>query len=336
MAKFKGKFLCALAFSVFSLFALGCGLGEESSANVTENIKLNSGAVLKSENGDYSLYDYDEKYVKSGTDKLVLTYDKSSGSYIYRQQNETFAVHGTTEYKIDDSNYIKLKLSPGGSYVSYFIDDNGMKLKVIDINDNNAIEVKSNVFISGTIYDWYDDKSIVYYGVSNDGINGLFVYNIEDETEELLYKLKEGYLAYLKGTIDNVLFLQLNFDNDRQLIVLNKDTKNVDILNSNSEEIKDVLYLNEEVFFVGRIKDNVNSLYKISNGNTKRVVYDFPAAIVTEKGIKFDEGNNILFIGSSSQSSSKEQIYKYSQDGSVSSISDESSDYAFVDYVYSN
>ncbi|MGM9935399.1 MAG: hypothetical protein ACI32Y_09790, partial [Clostridium sp.] len=61
MAKFKGKFLCALAFSVFSLFALGCGLGEESSANVTENIKLNSGAVLKSENGDYSLYDYDEK-----------------------------------------------------------------------------------------------------------------------------------------------------------------------------------------------------------------------------------------------------------------------------------
>lgn len=334
MAKFKGKFLYMIAFSLFSLFSLGCGLGDEvSQANLAENIELNSGTVLKSENGDYNLYDYNDKYIKSEINKVVLAYDKSSSSYIYRDKNETLAVHDKKECKIENSDYIKLKLSPGGGYVSYFIDDNGMKLRVIDIKDDKTVEINSNVSISGTIYDWYDDKSLVYYGVSNEGVNGIFIYNIEDNKEELLYKLKEGYLAYLKGTIDNVLFLQLNFDNDRQLILLNKNTKDIKIINEDIEEIKDVICLDDAVYFVGRVKDNVDSLYKVSNGNTKRVVYDFPAVIDVEKGIETDKDNNILFIGSNVPGSSKEQVYKYSKDGSISSISDESSDYAFVEYI---
>lgn len=334
MAKFKGKFLCVLAFSVCSLFILGCNSNKkEVPSNMAENINLNSGAVLKSENGDYNLYDYSEKYTKQETDKLVLTYDKSSSNYVYRKNGETFAVYNEKEIKIEDSEYIKLKLSPGGSYVSYFVDDNGMKLKIINLKENKFAEIKSNVSISGTLYDWYDNKSLVYYGVSEDGVNGLFIYNIEDDKEELLYKLKEGYLAYLKGTIDNILFLQLNFDNERQFIALNKNTKDIEILNNNIEEIKDVVYLNNDVFFVGRVKDNVNSLYKIENGNTKRVAYDFPAVIDTGKGIEADSENNILFIGKNNPSSGQEQVFKYSKDGSISSISDGSSDYAFVEYV---
>ena len=86
MAKFKGKFLCVLAFSVCSLFILGCNSNKkEVPSNMAENINLNSGAVLKSENGDYNLYDYSEKYTKQETDKLVLTYDKSSSNYVYRK-----------------------------------------------------------------------------------------------------------------------------------------------------------------------------------------------------------------------------------------------------------
>lgn len=334
MVKFKGKFLCVLAFIVFSLFILGCNSNkEEVQSNLTESINLNSGAVLKSENGDYNLYDYNERYTKLETDRLVLAYDKSSNNYVYRENNETFATYNKKSIKIEDSKYIKLKLSPGGNYISYFVEDNGMKLKIINIKENRLVEINSNVSISGILYDWYDNKSLVYYGVSNDGINGLFIYNIEDGKEALLYKLKEGYLTYLKANISNILFLQLNFDNDRQFIALNKDTNDVEILNSNIEEIKDVLYLNNDVFFVGRIKDNVNSLYKIVNGDIKRIVYDFPTVIDTEKGIEVDSDNNILFIGKSNPNSDKEQVFKYSRDGSISSISDESSDYAFVEYV---
>ena len=334
MIKFKGKFVCAVAFSVFSLFFLGCGSEEQlSNPNIPENVELNSGAVLKSENGEYNLYDYSDKYIKSETNKLVLTYDKSSSSYVYRDKNDIFAVHDNKEYKINDSDFVKIKLSPGGDYISYFINDNGMKLKVVNLKDDKDMEIESHVSISGTIYDWYDNRSLVYYGISDQGINGIFVYNIEENKEELLYKLKEGYLAYLKGSIDNILFLQLDFNNERQLILLNKDTKEIEILNDNIKEIKDVISQDDGIYFLGKVKDNVESLYKISNDTTKRVVYDFPLVIDGEKGIQTDEDGNILFIGSNNRSGNKEQIYKYSKDGSISSISDEATDYAFVDYI---
>lgn len=337
MAKFKGKFLCVIAFSVFSLFLLGCGSKDEvSQVNAVENVDVNSGAVLKSEDGDYEVYDYKDKYVKSETDKLVLAYDKSSSSYVYKDKNDTFAVHDNKEYNMGVSDYYKLKISPGGNYISYFINDNGMKLKVINLNDENEVNIESDVRISGTLFDWYDDNSIVYYGVSDEGVNGIFVYNIDDKSEDLLYKLKEGYIAFLKGTINNVLFLQLNFDNDRQLVILDKDTKNAEVINDNIEEIKDAVCVDDNVYFVGRIRDNVDSLYKISNGNTKRVVYDFPALIDTEKGIQIDNNKDILFIGRNNPNSSKEQVYKYSGDGSISSISEEASDYAFLEYISYN
>lgn len=334
MEKLKRKYLYVIAFSVFSLFTLGCNLNKEAAElNVAEDMKLNSGAVLKSENGSYSLYDYNDKYIKHEPDKIVLTYDKSSGNYIYRDDNEIFAVYNHKQNKIESDEYIKLKLSPGGKYVSYFVEDNGMKLKVIRLEDNKEVEINSNISISGTIYDWYNDNSIIYYGVSDDGINGIFINNIEDNKEELLYKIKEGYIAYLKATIDNILFFQLNFENERQLIMIDKSTKNIEILNEDIEEIKDVISLNDDIFFVGRIKDNVNSIYKITNGDIKRLVYDFPIMIDTEKGIKADVNGNILFIGSNDPNRSTEQLYKYSLDGSISSMSDKSSDYAFVDYI---
>lgn len=104
-------------------------------------------------------------------------------------------------------------------------------------------------------------------------------------------------------------------------------------MNDNIEEIKDIIYLNEDIFFVGRVRDNVDSLYKITGGITKRLVYDFPVKVDTEKGIESDESNNILFIGSNDPNEGKEQIYKYSQDSSISSISDTSYDYSFVEYI---
>ncbi|WP_294375841.1 hypothetical protein [uncultured Clostridium sp.] len=334
MKKYKRRFLGILAFSVFSLFSLGCSQKEgEVQDNLAEHVKLNSGAVLKSEDGGYNLYDYNDKYIKAENNKLILTYDKDSGSYVYINENNTFAIHGENEYKIEQKDYLNMKLSPKGKYISYFIDDNGMKMKVINIEENKEMKINSNVSISGTLYDWYDDKTLVYYGVSDEGINGLFLYDIETNKEELLYKLKEGYVAYLKGTIDNILFLQLNFDNERQLVILDKDTKDVEILLEDVEEIKDVICVDSNVFFAGRVKDNVNSLYEINKGCAKRMVYDFPSVVDIEKGIKKDDSNNILFIGRNSQENGKEQVYIYSKDGSVSSISDEASDYAFVEYI---
>ena len=160
-----------------------------------------------------------------------------------------------------------------------------LKLKIFDTNGNKEIEMKSNVSISGTLYDWYDVNTLVYYGVSNDGVNGLFTYNIKENKEELLYKIKEGYLAFIKGTIDNVVFLQLTLENNKELIMIDKKTKDVKLLTDNIEELSDIIINKEKIYFTGKISDNVSSVYELKNNKAKRLVFDFPTVVKTEKGL---------------------------------------------------
>ncbi|MBA2907088.1 hypothetical protein [Clostridium saccharobutylicum] len=306
---------------------------DEKVPNAAEDIKLNSGAVLKSEDGNYKVYNYDNgQYNLANTDNVILAYDKNSSSYICIQNEKPFVIHNGQRFCIKDEGYSELKLSPEGGYISYFVDDNGLKLKIFKTSDNNQVEIKSEVSISGTLYDWYDSDTLVYYGVSNDGINGLFTYNIKEGQEKLLYKVKEGYLAYLKGTNDNVLFLQLTLDNNRQLMMIDKKTKDTKMLTDKIQELSDIIVNKDKIYFTGKALNNVNSLYEIKDNKPKRLVFDFPAKVDTKKGLAIDKNGSVLFVGVSGEDSSDEEIYAYSQDGSVSSISKKSVDYVFLNY----
>lgn len=331
----KRKCLSSLAFIVLPLLMLGCSSEKTktNTPNVAEEIKLNSGAVLKSEEGIYKVYNYENgKYEKSKINNVILAYDKSSSNYISVEDNKPYVVNGGKKIEIKDTGYSDLKLSKDGKYISYFIEDNGLKLKIFDSNENKEIEMKSDVSISGTLYDWYDVNTLVYYGVSNDGVNGLFTYNIKENKEELLYKIKEGYLAFIKGTIDNVVFLQLTLENKKELIMIDKKTKDVKLLTDNIEELSDIIIDKEKIYFTGKIFGNTDSLYELINNKAKRLVYDFPAEVKIKKGLKLDENGNILFVGSNNANSKEEQVYTYAQDGSISAVSKESVDFVFLDY----
>lgn len=329
----KRKCLSILAFIVLPLLILGCSPEKEKTPNVTEEIKLNAGAVLKSEEGSYKLYNYKNgKYEQTKKDNIILAYDKSSSSYIASEDNKPYVMSNGCKFEIKDLGYSELKLSKDAGYISYFTEDNGLKLKVFDITGNKEIEIKSNVSISGTLYDWYDDNTLVYYGVSNDSVNGLFTYNIKENKEELLYKIDEGYLAFIKGTIDNVVFLQLSLENNKELIMIDKKTKDVKLLTDNIEEISDIIINKEKIYFTGKISDNISSVYELTNNKAKRLVFDFPAVVKTKKGLEIDENGSVLFIGSNSGNANEEQIYTYTQDGSISVVSKNSIDYVFLDY----
>lgn len=330
----KRKFFSVLAFIVFPLFILGCVAEKEKTPpNVTEEIKLNLGAVLKSEEGTYKLYNYENgKYEQIKNNDVILAYDKSSSNYIGVEDGKPYIDANKHKFEIKDSNYSELKLSKGGKYISYFIEDNGLKLKVFDTNENNKVEIKSNVSISGTLYDWYNGDTLVYYGVSDDGINGLFTYNITENKEELLYRIKEGYLAYLKGTDKNVVFVQLTLENKKQLMMINKQTKDVKFLSDKIDDLTDIEMYNEKLYLTGKAYNNINSLYELDNNKVKRLVFDFPAIVKVEKGLMIDEFGNILFAGANNASDKQEQIYTYTKDGSISSVSKNSTDYAFIDY----
>lgn len=333
MKLLKRKCLSILAFIVLPLFILGCSHEKEKKPNVTEEIKLNAGAVLKSEEGKYKLYNYENgKYEQTKVSNVILAYDKNSSSYIVTEAGKHYVVTNGDKFEIKDLDYSELKLSKDAGYISYFIEDNGLKLKVFDTNGNKEIEMKSNVSISGTLYDWYDVNTLVYYGVSNDGVNGLFTYNIKENKEELLYKIEEGYLAYIKGTLDNVVFLQLTLENNKELVMINKKTKDVKLLTDNIEELSDIIINKEKIYFTGKVSNNISSLYELKNNKAKRLVYDFPAVVKTEKGLKVDENGNVLFIGCNSGNNKEEQIYTYTQDGSISAVSKDSVDYMFLDY----
>lgn len=331
----KRKCLSSLAFIVLPLLMFGCSSEKTkvNPPNVAEEIKLNSGAVLKSEEGIYKVYNYENgKYEKSKTNNVILAYDKNSSNYISIEDSKPYIVNGGRKFEIKDKGYSDLKLSKDGKYISYFIDNNGLKLKIFDSNENKEIEMKSDVSISGTLYDWYDVNTLVYYGVSNDGVNGLFTYDIKENKEELLYKIKEGYLAFIKGTVDNVVFLQLTLENKKELIMIDKKTKDVKLLTDNIEELSDIIIDKEKIYFTGKIFGNTDSLYELINNKAKRLVYDFPAQVKIKKGLTIDENGNILFVGSNNVSSDKEQVYTYAQDGSISAISKESVDFVFLNY----
>jgi len=329
----KRKCLSILAFIVLPLFIFGCSSEKAKTPNVTEDIKLNAGAVLKSQEGIYKLYNYENgKYEQMKSNNIICAYDKSSSSYISIEEEKPYVMHNGYKFEIKDLNYSDLKLSKDAGYISYFIEDNGLKLKVFNTNKNKEIKMKSNVSISGTLYDWYDVNTLVYYGVSNDGVNGLFTYNIKENKEELLYKIKEGYLAFVKGTLDNVVFLQLTLENNKELVMIDKKTKDVKLLTDNIEELSDIIINKEKIYFTGKVSDNISSLYELKNNKAKRLVYDFPAVVKTEKGLTIDENGNILFVGCNSGNTNAEQIYTYTQDGSISAVSKDSVDYVFLDY----
>lgn len=336
MGPVKRKCLSIVAFIVLPLCLLGCSTSknaDDGTGNATEELRINSGAVLKSEEGYYKLYDYENgKYSKTDTEDVVLAYDKESSSYIYTTQGANYVVRNGKRNEIEDKDISGLKLSKGGKYISYFIQDNGLKIKIYEMDNNKQVDINSNVTISGTLYDWYDKDTLVYYGVSNEGVNGLFTYNLNDNKEELLYKIQEGFLAYIKGNEDDVLFLQITLENKRELMVIDKSTKDVKTISCDMDEIKDIVKVNDKYYASGRGKDNVNSLYELDLKKSKRLIYDFPSIVKSEKGLSVDENGNILFIGSKSGLSSEEQIYQYSSDGTVSLVENTGLDYVFVVY----
>ena len=336
MGPVKRKCLSMIAFIVLPLCLFGCSTASDkadAASNVTEEITLNSGAILKSEEGSYNLYNYEDgKYSKMNVDDVVLAYDKESSIYICTENGVDYFVRDGKKNEIKDKDISGLKLSKEGEYISYFIQDNGLKLRIYNTSHNEEIKIESNVTISGTLYDWYDKDTLVYYGVSDDGVNGLFTYNINNNKEELLYKINEGFLAYLKGTQDDVLFIQITLENKRALMVINKNTKNVETLSLDMDEIKDIVKCDDKYYAVGKERDNVESLYEVKAGLVKRLVYDFPASVNVEKELALDDNGDVLFIGSKDGGTSDEQIYKYSSDGTVSLIQNTGTDYAFVIY----
>ncbi|ATD55211.1 hypothetical protein [Clostridium chauvoei] len=321
----KKYILLILGLTSTSLILNGC-----SKKNISvESIQLSKGSIVKEVDGTYSNYKFESnEYSKIETEKVILSYDLDSGNYIYNSNGKNGVVAKDNEIPIDYNNPKDLKLSKGGNYFSYFKDESYMELVIRDVKNNKDIQINSNVAISGTLVEWLNEDTLVYYGIDDKKNNGIFTYNLKENKEELIYKLQNGFIQFLRTYEENVIFVQQTMENNRYLKIIDLN-KNVKDITSEIIEVSDVLSTEKGLFVLGKMKDNNYSIYKIEGGNVKRLVFDFPNIIHLEKGLSCDKDGNLLFIGSTS-SFSKEKVYTY-VDGSITSLTNLESKYHFIE-----
>lgn len=334
MKEFKRVKYRVFALVLGSLFLISCKSGNEG--NKIDGVKLKKGSIIQNESGTYSTYDIkDGKYQKVENSELISLYDSTSGNYITQKDGKfsSFYLGDIKELKDVNLEDIDLKLSPNGNYLSYFRKEEGvLNLKIISLKDGTSVEFSSKVAISDTYLDWIDDDTIVYYGISDDRVNGIFKYNLKENKEELFYKLDGGVIQFIKNVATGVICIQETLDNKKVVKLLDRDGKEKEGLPSNITFISDIITDGKNYYFLGKVKDNNDSLYRISNGKTKRMVFDFPAEIDENKGLSIDDDGNVLFIGRSVANSKVEEIYKLSKDDSISKIKDSINEYGFVKY----
>lgn len=315
-----------------SLFLMSCGSEKEDA--VSSTIDLNKGAIVELKEGLYENYNLqDGEYNKVDSDKSIRLYDKESGNYIGEKDNKlVYSYNGKlNELNNYDSSDSNLKLAPKGKYISYFSNGEGLKLHLVDLKENEEIEFNSKVLISGTFLDWLDEENVVYYGVSEDGLNGIFQYNVKSKEEKLFYKIDGGFIHFIKNVESGVICIQETINNEKIVRLLDKDGNDKEILSESLSNAYDVIYDGKVYYFLGKANNNVVSIYRLENKTLKRLVYDFPKNIDVNKGLSLDEENNVLFIGSNLDNN-KEEIYKIEKDDSVNLIKSDSTDYSFVKY----
>lgn len=323
--KKKGVLLISSILSSW-LFISGCS---KTLDVPSEKITLLKGAIAREENGNHTNYNLTEgKYNKVEAEKAVLVYDRVSESYIYEKEGKVFISHKGKDIEIEDENIAEPKISPGGDYYSYFKRDPYMQLVVRDLEKNKEIEINTSVAISGKLMDWTNEKNIVYYGVDKNKVNGIFTYNINTGQEELIYKLENGYLEFLKSSKGGIVFLQETINNKKVLKSIDENG-NVKIITENLVELKDIEITEQGTFVLGKMKDNNESVYEIKDNGFSRLIYDFPNIIHMEKGLSCDENGNLLFIGGT-DSFDKENVYIY-EDGYIKSLTSDNLKYYFVD-----
>ena len=224
-----------------------------------------------------------------------------------------------------------LKMSPSGEYLSLYRNIDGVTTyKVIRLSNGEYVDFNTDTGISGHYLDWIDSNTLVYYGVNNEGVNGIFTYNLESSEEKLLYNIDGGIVQYLSTDSEGIVILQETINDEKILQVINSKTSEVKTISKDITRLYDIVNVDGNYYVLGEFNDGILSIYKLQDGKHYRLIFDFPSSIkATRYGLAVDEDGNILFIGSNSDPE-LEEIYSISKDGTIRKVSESKNEYSFV------
>lgn len=319
-----------LILGIIGSSVLFVSCGETNGKNGEEILTLNEGAIIKVEKGEfYNLNFEEEKFEKTLKEETILEYNKSKDTYIFLKDGKHFIRRKDKRIEIKDKEYSELKLSPTGKYVAYIIEDSGERiLKVLDLDKNTEREIKSKVRISGNFFQFLENDILIYYGISIEGENGLFTYDLEKEAENKFYEIKKGYIEFLKVVDDKIIILNTFDEEEKKLEIITKEGKQSKIIENEIDKIYDIKKIENEYYFLGSIKTDGESLYKIVDDEIERMIFDFPKNIFLEKGLSKTENEEILFMGNEGFESEM-KIFSYKNE-EVSVVEETDGEYEFI------
>ena len=319
------KFKAVLVIVMCTAFVSCNGIGEENENYIP--ITLSKGAVVFNNSSGRIIYNLVDGIYKSIDERRnIIEYNKQD-TILFERDNKGVIQYKGKEIILDEDRIIKENISALGNYIMYFVDNGALELKIFNLETEKYENLEINGFISGDLVDWYNETSIVFYGVDEKKNNGIFTYDIENKTQKQIYNIEEGYISYLENIKGKILIKEENFNSDVVVKIIKDDGK-VEIISKNIEEIIDVEETSKGLFLLGKRLDDNISLYEYKGGDFQRVVYNFPSYINIESRLSSTEEGDVLFVGSNSNPK-EHSIYKYSE-GTISTMSANKGQYNFI------
>lgn len=270
-------------------------------------------------------------------DKSVYVYLKKESSQNSPKKNRIEILYGDSKIELDDFYYAAdIKLSPSGDKIAFrtyasSLPESAEGLKVYDLKAKKYVKLKTNVIVSGNLYDWMDDNRILYYGINQKKVNSsnMYEYNTETGIEKTYFDNIDGYCMYFVSIGEDVMYMSGIGDNT-SFYYYDSKTKKSRFLDEGISKIysysKDKK--SGDVFFTAIQKNNVSAVYEFSTKDSalRRITYDFPEWVSVESGISYDDHGHVYFVGGNGES--KGDIFVYStKDDTISLFSNHEAKY---------
>ncbi|MPQ44635.1 hypothetical protein [Clostridium tarantellae] len=342
MKKCLGISLIVLSFLIF--FLIGCKNSLTDKNKINEIKSLPNNLVLQFKNNTLtyeSVHNGKLTNVDIGIEGEIRAFNKEKNFLIYTKvenfQTQLNIVKNNTElnYNIDGSvekiwvnnscEKVFYKINHNNEFIDYFI---------IDLNKKENKKLNEDIIISGDIVDFLDNNNLILYGVnSKEKISGIYIYNLESESYSLMEQVTKAFIDYIKVLDENkILYGKSFFDNKKECYIYNINTKTSKQISSNIKIIKNILFIDNKVYFIGEGNESSKvTLYclDINSEILKRLIFDFPRNVDKNSKLLYENGQ-IIFTGYT-DSQDKAGVYSYNlKNKSIKLISDVDGKYIII------
>lgn len=291
----------------------------------------------------YSLKDGKREYIEEIEDIIDFKYSENILVYLKeKNKNKELPSTNITVIKKDNkrqsldryNSYLDLKISKNGENIAYrtFEEESLSSAKGVMIYNtitNKESEVSNEILISGNVYDWIDESTLIYYGAMNNSKgSALFLKNTNDNEERKLLEINDGFIVHLESLDENnIITIKYSKENyELALIDLKEGTYNPYDL-----KLSKVFYSlksGEDIYVMGKDESEKNYIYKLQlDKSFKKAVFNFPKNINSSGGMAIDENGDVYFLGYEINKEKSKVYMIKKEDNSVNLIIDKERNY---------